>query len=199
MKFPLVIQQLINAFSHFPSVGPKTAERYVFYLLKQDPEILNKLAQNIADLKKNIVVCQQCFALAENNPCSICSNKNRNKKQLCIVASTREMLAIEDLNIYQGHYHVLGKIIDVVNENNFQKLSLAKLINKIKENNVEEIIIALSPDLAGETTAMYLTKILKQFNLKITRLAQGLPSGASVEYADQSTLTNALKFRNKIN
>lgn len=181
--------------TRWPSVGPKTAERYVFYLLNQSPERLQRLAQSIAELKEKIIICRNCGAVSETNPCFICKNKQRNQALLCIVANTRDMLSIESTGIFNGRYHILGGVINAINKIGPEKLNIKSLQNKIENNNIKEIIIALSPNMEGEGTAIYLNKLLKSNDLKITRIARGLPSGSELEYADEMTLGNALKFR----
>ncbi|MEA3398730.1 MAG: recombination mediator RecR, partial [Patescibacteria group bacterium] len=191
-------QNLINLFSNFPSVGPKTAERYVFYLLNHNPEFLQQLAQAIAELKEKSIVCKTCFAVSESNPCEICSNKNRDHSVICVIANTRDMLSIEATKQYQGYYHVLGGLLSAIKGIDAKKLNFNFLLDRIKNNQINEVILAFSSNIDGETTAMYLAKLLKSYNIKITRLAKGLPTGADLEYADEITLANALKFRNKI-
>lgn len=201
MRYPSSIQNLINHFSRLPAVGPKTAERYVFYLLKQNPEFLQKFAQGLAELKEKTVVCQNCLAMAESNPCAICSDNKRDKTKICVVADTRDMLAIENIRQYNGLYHILGGVINAIEGIKPEQLNIRQLADKIKGNGAREIILALNPDLEGETTAMYLVKLLKpagQDRIKITRLAKGLPMGADLEYADEITLINALKYRNEL-
>jgi len=198
MKYPQSIQNLINEFTKFPTVGPKTAERFVFYLLKQNKENLEKLAQTIEKLKNNIKICQQCFAISENELCEICQNKERDQSIICIVSSTRDMLSIEATGKYKGYYHILGGVINIIQDIKPEQLTINKLLSRLQENKIKEIILALNPDIDGETTCMYLNKILKPYNLKITRLAKGLPMGADLEYTDELTLANALKYRNEI-
>jgi len=193
MKYPLSIQNLINHFSTLPTVGPKTAERYVFYLLKQSPEELQKFAQSLAELKEKTTVCRTCLSIAESNPCLICSDKKRNQSIICVVADTRDMLTIEATKQYNGIYHILGGAINVVEGIKPEQLNIKQLINRVK--GVKEIILAFNPDLEGETTSLYLAKLLKPYKIKVTRLAKGLPMGADLEYADEITLTNALKYR----
>jgi recombination protein RecR len=198
MRYPKSIQTLIDIFTQLPSVGPKTAERYVFYLLQQNPEELQKFAQAIAELKEKIVVCQVCHAVAEASPCSICSDRQRDRSLICVVASTREMLAVETTGQYNGHYHILGGMINTIEGVKPENLNIKKLLTRIKTGGIKEIILALSPTLEGETTVLYLSKLLKPSKMKITRLARGLPSGANLEYADEITLGNALKMRNEL-
>ncbi len=198
MKYPQSIQNLINYFSQLPTVGPKTAERYVFYLLKQNPEELQKFAQAIAELKEKTTVCQTCFAVAETNPCSICTDSKRDHTTICIIANTRDMLSLEIIKEYRGIYHVLGGVLNTIEGIKPEQLNIKQLMNRIKKDKIKEIILALNPTLEGETTVMYLTKLLKPYKIKITRLAKGLPMGADLEYADAITLANALKNRNEL-
>jgi recombination protein RecR len=201
MKYPSSIQYLINHFSQLPTVGPKTAERYVFYLLKQNPEELQKFAQAIAELKEKTTVCQTCFAVAETNPCSICADSKRDHTTICIIANTRDMLSLEIIKEYNGIYHVLGGVLNTIEGIKPEQLNIKQLISRIKKDKIKEIILALNPTLEGETTVMYLTKLLKPSRpggIKITRLAKGLPMGADLEYADAITLANALKNRNEL-
>jgi recombination protein RecR len=197
MKYPSAIQNLIEKLSELPSVGPKTAERYVFYLLKQADEKLKNLAAAIGELREKTTLCQSCLSIAEKNPCPICADKNRRSEILCLVENTRDLAALESTRQYDGHYFVLGGLINTIDEVRPEDLNIDKLVKKIKNDNIKEIILALNFTLEGETTALYLTKILKG-HLKITRLAKGLPAGSDLEYADEITLTNALKNRNII-
>ena len=198
MRYPLSIQNLINCFSQLPTVGPKTAERYVFYLLKQNPEFLQRFAQNLAELKEKTTICQTCLSIAESNPCSICSDLKRDKSTICVILGTRDMLTIEATMQYNGVYHILGGVINTIEGIKPEQLNIKQLLNKIKQNNIKEIILALNPDLEGETTSLYLAKLLKPHKIKISRLAKGLPMGADLEYADEITLTNALKYRSNL-
>jgi recombination protein RecR len=169
--------------------------------MKKDPEYLKKMAQAILELKNNISVCGECFSIANTNPCPICSDPKRDKTVISIVADYRDMIAIEALGQYNGSYHILGGALSAINGINPEQLNLHTLVNRIKKNNAQEIILALNQNLEGETTALYLTKFLKQPGmpeLKITRLAKGLPTGADLEYADEITLSNAIKYRNEV-
>jgi recombination protein RecR len=198
MKFPQAIQNLINQFSKLPTVGPKTAERYVFYLLKQPAEELQRFAQFLAELKEKTTVCSECLAISETNPCFICADKKRNEEIICVVANTQDMLTIEATRKYNGLYHILNGTINTINNIGPESLNVKQLVEKIKKGRTKEIILALNPDMEGETTALYLSKLLKPAGAKITRLARGLPSGADLEYADEITLANALKYRNEL-
>jgi recombination protein RecR len=200
MKYPPAIQRLIDFFSQLPSVGPKTAERYVFYLLDKDTNQINQFAQALAELKTKTTTCSICNAIAEQNPCSICANPKRDHSLVCITADTRDMLAIEATGQFLGVYYILGGEIDTINEIKPTDLKIAPLLAKLKKEAVKEVILALNPTIEGETTALYLAKTLRSIKpqLKITRLARGLPAGADLEYADELTITNALKYRNNI-
>jgi len=198
--YPPSIKNLIETFSELPSVGPKTAERYVFYLLNQDSEKLQKFAQTIAELKEKTSICKICNCVNEEKEiCYICTSQKRDTSLLCIVVNTRDMLTIEASNKYNGLYFCLGNKINTICGIGPDRLNINKLLSYPKIKEVKEIILALDPNIEGETTIMYLVKALKNFKIKITRLARGLPMGATLEYADEMTLNNALKYRSKIN
>ncbi len=193
------IRQLIEQLSHLPGIGPKTAARLAFYLLKQSPDRLNRLAHVIAHLRDNIITCSECYNYAESDPCEICRNTSRSKQTLCIVSKPQDILVIEKTGEYQGVYHVLGGVIDPLEGITPDQLTIRALAERIKKNTASEVILALNSDMAGETTMLYLTKLFKQFpDLKITRLAQGLPIGSDLEYADEITLSSALKRRQEL-
>ncbi len=198
MHYPSYIQNLINHFSRLPTVGPKTAERYVFYLLKQSSQELEKFSQSLKNLKTNITVCQKCLAFSEKNPCHICSDPKREQKLLCIISNLQDMINIENTGKYQGLYHILGGYIDPIEGINPEDLSIKSLNAKLKEKKIKEIILALNPTLEGETTSKYLLKLIKPHNIKVTRLARGLPTGSDLEYADALTISNALENRNEL-
>jgi recombination protein RecR len=202
MRYPLALQNLIDQFSQLPSVGPKTAERYVFHLLKSSPDKIQLLAQSLSQLKSNIKICSSCLAIAENDPCPICLDKTRNEGLLSVVANLQDMISLENTRQYQGKYFVLGGLINTIEDIKPDDLPLQKLADKVnlllKKQASLEILLALSPTLEGETTALYLSRLLKNPKIKITRLARGLPSGANLEYVDELTLGNALKYRNTI-
>lgn len=195
MRFPRAIANLIEAFSELPSVGPKTAERYVFHLLKSSPEKLENLAKSLSELKKNITVCSSCLAISESSPCSVCADLQRKTGTLCIVENTQDMLSLEATRQYQGRYFILGGLINTIENIKPEDLNVEKLLRKIKQEGYTEIILALNFTLEGETTSLYLGKVLADYNVKITRLAKGLPAGSDLEYADENTLAMALKYR----
>jgi recombination protein RecR len=201
MKYPKSIQNLIDMFSMLPTVGPKTAERYVFYLLKKNPEELKKFSDAMLQLKSGTTVCNKCYAISESNPCTICADGKRNPRQVCVVADTRDMISVENTGQYNGLYHILNGELDAIEGIRPEQLTINQLIGRIKNDGVNEVILALNPTMEGETTALYLAKLLKQpplHGLKITRIARGLPMGSNLEYADEMTLSNAMRFRNEM-
>ena len=201
MKYPRPIQNLIDLLSTIPTVGHKTAERYAFHLLRRNNDDLQNLAKAITELKNNITVCKNCFAISEKDPCSICSYGQTNKNILCITAGYRDLVSIEATRQYNGLYFILGGTINPVMDHSPAQLNIQPLLNMVKDGSVKEIILALNPDMEGETTSLYLIKQIKQMDipdLKITRLAKGLPMGADLEYADEITLGNALRYRNEL-
>lgn len=198
MQYPPSIQNLIDKLAKLPTVGPKTAERYVFYLLKRPQQELNELSQAIKELKKDISVCRSCGAVSDKDICSICSDTSRQPEQVCVISTTQDMISIENTNKYNGLYHVLGGNIDTIEGVKPDQLNIPSLLEKVKKGEVKEIILALDSTLEGDTTAKYLMSQLKPYEIKITRLARGLPMGSDLEYADSMTLINALENRNEI-
>ena len=196
MRYPKSIQKLIDHLTKLPSVGPKTAERYVFYLLNQSGENLQQLAQAIAELKEKTAVCRICNAVSETDPCEICRDRKRDGKLMMIVANTRDMLVLEGTREYNGYYHILGGVIDTISGVGPEKLRIKELVARVKKNRPEEIVLALNPTVEGETTVLYLSKLFKPYKITISRLARGLPAGSDLEYADQITLSSSFKNRN---
>lgn len=198
MAYPRVLEQVIEQLSRWPSVGPKTAERFAFYLLKQKPETIRDLADSFLALQSKLTRCERCRDITVENPCAICRNANRNQALLCVVADSRDLLAIEETKQYKGLYHVLNGTISAINSASRDQLSINELLSRLRAGTIEEIILAFNPDIEGETTALYLLKIMTGINIKISRLARGLPAGASLDYADPMTLSHALNYRNHI-
>lgn len=196
MKYPDYIQNLIDRFAQFPSVGPKTAERYVFYLLNQAPAKLQALALALNELPQKATRCSQCRVFSTSSLCSICSDKNRKQDVVCVVENSQDLTVIENTKQFNGLYFILDGLIDTLEDIGPDKLPLDDLRHLLKKNQVQELIIGLNFTLEGESTALYLKKILP--TLKITRLARGLPAGSDLEYADELTLANALKYRNNL-
>jgi recombination protein RecR len=199
ISYPKSIENLIKQFSSLPSVGRKTAERYVFHLLKQKPEQIKLFAKYLEELPESFKFCQKCLSLSEKNPCSICSDQKRANNIICIAASLQDLIAIESTKKYEGKYFVLGGLINPIENIGPDKLNIKPLVKEINlklktEKNIE-IILALAPTIEGETTSLYLQKILKNPKIKLSKLARGLSTGMNLEYVDENTLANALKFR----
>ncbi len=193
-KFPPTIQRLIEAFSALPSVGPKTAERFVFYLLDRKEQI-EPLRTALAEVSSAVTTCQQCGTFSEKSPCYICSNDQRDGALLCIVAETSDLAALESTGQYQGRYHVLGASRD----GELSEQQQQRLIQRLRGADVREIIAALNPDSDGELLFLQIQKVLAEFPaITLSRLARGLPMGSSLVYADEVTLGNALSARQPV-
>ncbi|PIU58325.1 MAG: recombination protein RecR, partial [Deltaproteobacteria bacterium CG07_land_8_20_14_0_80_38_7] len=160
-RFPLVIQNLTDSFSRLPGVGPKTALRFVFYLLRQKQEDNIKFAKAIEMLVNSIATCQICQNFSEKNPCAICSDRNRDQSVICVVAEHQDLPVIENTGEYRGAYHILGGVLDPLHGITPDQLKIKELIYRVQNNNIKEIVLALNPDLEGETTILYLTKLIK--------------------------------------
>lgn len=189
---------MIEAFRQLPSVGQRTAERFVFHLLKSGKKEVGELTLALKDLIDNIKSCEVCWDFSDENPCRICANKNREQDIMCVVADPQDVPVIERTNAFAGLYHVLRGVIEPGDEDGLDKLKIKELFGRIKaQKNLKEIILALNPDLSGETTMLYLDKEIKKINpkIKISRPARGLPMGSDLQYADEITLGSALKNR----
>ena len=195
---PRALERLIQEFTKLPGIGPKTAERLVYYLLKQPKEVLTQFAQSLHQAKDEVTTCSQCYRFSDQNPCPICADKKRDKTLLCVVAESQNIPVLEKTGAFRGLYHVLGGLISPLEGITPDKLKIAELEQRLKTNGVKEVILALNPDLDGETTSLYLTKLVKPLAIKITRLARGLPMGADLEYADEVTLENAIVGRREV-
>src|SRR4030042_2900018 len=176
IMFPKSFQKLIDHFSSLPSIGPKLAERLVLYLWKYDKEKINDFAESLKNLKEKIKFCETLFNISANDLCSICADKARDGSMICVVEDPLDIIAIEKTRLMRGLYHVLGGTINASGDKNNQ-LKIKKLIARLKNNGVKEVIIATNPTTEGEASALYLARLIKPLNIKITRLARGLPTG----------------------
>ena len=196
---PKSIQNLINQFSKLPGIGPKTAQRLTFYLLKSPNIDVEAFAKAVADVQKNIIYCSTCFNMAETNPCKICNDKNRNQNLICVVEDPMDVVAMDQISNFPGVYHVLGGVISPLEGVGPDNLKIQELVTRIADDSqTKEVILATNPSLEGEATAMYISKLLKNpklSHIKVTRIGRGLPMGADLEYADEYTLTKALEGR----
>jgi len=197
------VQKLIDLFSKFPTIGPRTASRFVFYLIKLPKKEIKDLINSIAILSSQVKLCSFCFNPFEDqgNLCKICSNQNRDTSLLCIIEKEADLLSIEKTRKYKGRYFILGGTISGFKKANLENLRIKELKERISNpkkfniNPLKEIIIAINPTVEGEATSLYLERLLEPFKIKMTRLGRGLPLGAELEYADGKTLEEALETR----
>ncbi len=194
---PNFIKKLIEEFDKFPSIGPKTASRLIFNLLHRKDDI-KILSAALNEAYEKIHFCPQCFNLTDEGLCNICNDIKRNKKNICIVSNNQDVEAIEKTKEFNGTYHLLNGLLSPLEGITPDKLKIKELLKRIKKDNVKEIILALNQSIEGEATIIYISKLLKDFNIKITKLARGIPMGANIEYTDEITLSSALKNREKI-
>ena len=198
MIYPKSIASLIEHFQKFPSVGPKSAQRMAFYLLRMPKSEVEKFAQSMLDAKENTKTCEICFNLSSTSPCEICTSPQRYKSTICVVAETKDLIAIEKTNEYKGLYHVLQGLISPMDGIGADDIRIKELLNRLTDENVKEVILALSPSVEGEATSLYLNKLIKPFGIKISRIAFGLPVGADLEYADEITIAKAIEGRREL-
>lgn len=194
---PQSVQKLIEEFSKLPGIGPRSAQRLTFYLLKSQKGEVKSFGKAINELQENLKFCSKCYNISESDPCKICSDPSREPSRICIVEEPLDILAIEKTDRYEGLYHVLGGVISPLEGIGPNDLRIKELLKNLKENNgkIKEVILATNPSLEGEATAMYIAKLIKPLELKVTRIARGLPMGGDLEYADEVTLTRALEER----
>ena len=193
---PESLNRLVDGLSDFPGIGKKTAERMAFYLLKSNDGWAQNLAKAIMDVKEQIHECPICHNISDTSPCSICSDTKRDPSLLCVVEDTTDLVVFEKTNHFRGKYHVLGGVLSPLDGIGPEDLHFDTLLERI--NGEEEVIIATNPSAEGETTALYLAKLLKENNIKVTRLASGIPVGGDLEYTDEATLVSALEGRREI-
>ena len=207
------VSQLIEAFSQLPGIGPKTASRLAYFLLRSDDAIALNLARALEEMKANTVFCSVCHNIADQNPCAICTSAQRDQGLICVVEEPLDVQAIERTREYQGAYHVLHGAISPVDGVGPEDLKIAELLQRIQQSEgggavnvtgdamstpVREILLATNPNLEGEATAMYIARLLKPLGIRVTRLARGLPVGGDLEYADEVTLGRALAGRSEM-
>ena len=195
---PEPVIRLVEAFSRLPGVGPKTASRLTFYLLRSGEELATELAEALSELHRRLIYCEVCFNIAETSPCPICQDEQRDRETICVVEEPLDVLAIEKTRAYQGSYHVLHGAISPVDGIGPDELRIKELVERMRQNPTREVILATNPSLEGEATAMYLERQIAPLGARITRLARGLPVGGDLEYADTITLTRALEGRREV-
>lgn len=196
---PKPIQNLINQFSRLPGIGPKSASRLAFYILKQPSMDVQAFADSLSNLQKNIIFCSNCFNMTEKDPCSICSDSRRDQNLICVVEDALDVVAMSQISGFNGTYHVLGGAISPLDGIGPENLKIKELFDRLTKNSEpKEIILSTNPSMEGEATAMYISKQLRQpeySHVKVTRLGRGLPMGADLEYADEYTLSKAFESR----
>ena len=189
------INKLIQELNKLPGIGPKSAQRLAFYLLRAPEEQSKLLAGAILSLKQKITLCSVCFNVTESDPCPICRSDKRDRNQICIVEQPQDILALEHTGIYHGLYHVLHGAISPTEGIGTDDIRIKELLNRLQDGSVKEVILATNPNLEGEQTAMYLSRLVSPLGIRVTRLARGLPFGTELEYADDVTLTQAIEGR----
>lgn len=189
------IQRLIDGFAGLPGIGPKGAQRIAFYLLSASDDEAQELADAIREVKQKVRFCEICGNVCETSPCPICSDPRRDQSVICVVEEPKDVMSIERTREFRGLYHVLGGAINPMANIGPSDLAIPKLLDRLKGDEVEEIILALDPNIEGEATVTYLSRLLSPLEIKVTRLASGLPVGSDLEYADEITLGRALQGR----
>lgn len=192
------VAKLIDEFNRLPGIGPKSASRLAFYLLRAKPEYSERLAAAIIEMKEKTVLCARCFNITVGDPCPLCRNPNRNQSQLCVVEEPLDVVALERTGEFKGLYHVLHGAISPVEGVNPEDLKIRELLLRLKAEPVEEVIISTNPNLEGDATAAYLAREIIPLGVRVTRLARGLPMGGDLEYADEVTLGRALQGRREM-
>jgi recombination protein RecR len=195
---PEPVTRLIEAFTQLPGIGPKTASRLTFYLLRRPAEQAEALADALRDLKQKTVFCSICFNITETSPCPICQDEGRDRSIVCVVEEPLDVLAIDRTGEYRGLYHVLHGAISPVEGIGPDELRINELVARLRAQPVQEVLLATNPNLEGEATAMYLARLLEPLRVRVTRLARGLPVGGDLEYADAVTLSRALQGRREM-
>lgn len=198
MAFSASIEKLIEEFEKLPSIGHKTAVRLAFYILNSPEEVGLEFANTIVDARKNLKYCSICNNITDVDPCPICANAKRNKEVICVVEDVRDIVPIERTHEYNGVYHVLHGVISPVSGVGPNDIKIKELITRIGTDDVKELILATNPNVEGEATAMYISKLVKPFNVKTTRIAHGIPIGGDLEYTDEVTLAKAMENRREI-
>jgi len=192
------VQTLIDELGRLPGIGPKSAQRIAYYLLKASPDDANRLATSITEAKARVSWCRQCFNIAQGELCAFCRDDRRDAALLCVVEEPRDIVAVERTHEFKGRYHVLQGAISPIEGIGPEQLRVKELLRRVGDEGVTEVILATNPNIEGEATAMYLAKLLKPLEITVTRLASGLPVGGDLEYADEVTLGRALEGRRQV-
>jgi len=192
------LSKLIGHFEKFPGIGPRTAQRLALFILKQPESTIREFSKALLEAHSNVGRCKKCFNLTSEDECEICRNTERNQKLICVVAETKDLLALERAREFKGVYHVIGGLISPMDSVGPELLEIRSFVERVSKSEIDEIILALTPSVEGDTTSLYIGKLLSHFT-KVTRIAYGLPMGSELEYVDEVTLARALEGRTKLN
>ncbi|CAJ1317184.1 recombination mediator RecR [Paenibacillus sp. PK4536] len=198
MYYPEPIAKLIEAFTHLPGVGPKTAGRLAFHVLRMKEDDVIDFAKALVNVKRNLHYCSVCGNITDTDPCQICQDKTRDASVICVIQEAKDLVAMERTREFDGYYHVLHGAISPIEGIGPDDIKLKELLNRLSDERVQELILATNPNIEGEATAMYISRLVKPFNIKVTRIAHGLPVGGDLEYADEVTLSKALEGRREL-
>ena len=192
------LQRLLDELGRLPGIGPKSAQRIAYYLLEADAEEARRLATAILEVTQQVHFCPICFSYATRDTCDVCSDASRDRTTICVVSEPRDVSAIERTGSYHGLYHVLGGVISPMDKIGPEQLHVKELLSRLASGEVQEVILATNPDVEGETTATYLSRIIRPLGVRVSRLASGLPVGGDLEYADEVTLGRAIEARREV-
>lgn len=194
------VQKVIDSFESLPGIGPKTAQRLAYYLLRLPQDKLDRFASSVGEIKKETKICQRCFGVDEKSPCGICDDETRDQKTVCVVETPLDLLALERSGQYTGLYHVLHGVINPLSNIGPNDIYLPQLLERILKEDIDELILSTNPSMEGEATAMYISNKVRERNqeIKVTRIGRGLPTGADLEYADEVTLSRAMEGRREM-
>ncbi|MGB9680098.1 MAG: recombination mediator RecR [Thermoanaerobacteraceae bacterium] len=192
------IQKLIDELSKLPGIGPKTAQRLAFFIINMPLEEVKNLSTSMMDAKENIRYCKKCYNITDSEMCNICMDEKRDKSTICVVATPMDVVAMEKTREYNGLYHVLHGVVSPMEGIGPDDIKIKELLNRVKNEHIKEVIIATNPNIEGEATALYIFKLLKTLNIKVTRIAHGIPVGGDLEYTDAVTLSRALDGRREM-
>jgi recombination protein RecR len=198
LHYPEPIAKLIDSFARLPGIGPKTAGRLAFHILKMKEEDVLEFAKALVNAKRNLHYCSICFNITDTDPCRICQDKSRDPSMICIVQEPKDIGAMERTREFNGYYHVLHGAISPMEGIGPDEIRITELLKRLGDDTVQEMILATNPNIEGEATAMYISRLVKNFGIKVTRIAHGLPVGGDLEYADEVTLSKALEGRREI-
>ncbi len=198
MVYSKAMARLVEAFNKLPGIGPKTAQRLAYFILKLPREEVEVISQALIEARDKITLCSCCGNFTEEQPCHVCRDNRRDPGVICVVQEPRDLLAMEKTGEYQGNYHVLQGAISPIDGVGPDNIRIKELLERVQQGNVKEIILATNPNVEGEATAMYISRLMKPLGVRITRIAHGLPVGGDLEYADEVTLTRALEGRREI-